>query len=151
MALREFLNGHPLIKFYGTSMKSRDAIKLLERLKLKVVYDFDRLEEGTPDTYSVSAPAEGFELQFDEGQVLETIWCYVRQRGSFVPIDVDCIGVYIPKSFEDARRHAEGSGLPFKAEVGANAYVRIDDPKVWVHYEFHDGHLTLVTIMRPWE
>jgi hypothetical protein len=153
MPLREFLGDFPLVRVFQQSLTSNDVIDLLECFDLDVVYNFDRLHEGTSDSYSVSSHVEGFELRFDEHKILETIWCYITPRGDFQAIDADCIGVQIPDSLTDARRHAKGTGFPFKddGEEGSSAYVRIDEPERWVHYEFHKGHLTLVTIMRPWD
>ena len=102
MTLRAFLNGTHLVAFHAQSMKSDDVIDLLERFDMDVIYRFDRTHEGTPDEYSASAPAEGFELRFDEHQVLDTIFCYIQARGRFSPIDASCIGVPIPKSFAHA-------------------------------------------------
>ena len=53
MSLSDFLGGHHLIDFHEASMRSRDVIDLLERFDLDVIYNFDRLEEGEPDTYTV--------------------------------------------------------------------------------------------------
>lgn len=153
MHLRAFLGDYPLVSFFKQPLQSNDVIKLLERFAIDVIYRFDRLREGTSDTYSASSHDEGFELQFDEQQILETIWCYIRPRNRFRAIDPDCIGVYIPESFGGAKRHARSTGFPFKdeGEEGSSAYVRIDDPEMWVHYEFAEGQLRLVTIMRPWD
>lgn len=134
-------------------MRSRDVVDLLERFDLDVIYNFDRLEEGEPDTYTVRAAAEGFELRFDEKQRLEVIWCHVLDSDSFAPIDTDCIGVFIPDSMADAKRHAASTGHPVRISegVGTSGFVRVDAPDKWVHYEFQDGELRMVTIMRPWE
>ena len=153
MELGDYLNGSHLIDYHNQALKSDDVVKLLERFGLEVIYRFDRLSEGTPDAYSVSAESEGFELRFDEHQTLETLWCYIRKRGSFSPIEPDCIGVFIPDSLAAARRHAKSGGHPSQegGSESAKAYVRIDGPRASVHYEFDKGKLSLVTIMRPWE
>ena len=152
MSLRKYLNGAHLVDFHRLKMKSDDVIDLLERFDVDVIYDFDRLHEGTPDHYSAASMAEGFELRFDENQIVDTIWCYVRPRGHFSAIDATTIGVFIPASLSDARRHAAESEKRFsesKPESGPQSWLRIERESLWIHYEFSGGTLSLVTLMTP--
>ena len=154
MSLRSYLNGTHLVDLHQRELKSDDIIGLLERFEMDVIYVFDRLHEGTPDQYSVSSHAEGFEMRFDEHQVLDTIWCYIRPRGRFAAIDPTTIGVFGPASHSDAKRHATQAEKKFSEsapEAGSSSYVRVERESLWIHYEFSGGTLSLVTLMRPWE
>ena len=152
MDLRNYLNGAHLIDFHHLKLKSDDVIGLLERFRMDVIYNFDRVREGRPDRYSASSPAEGFELRFDEHQIVDTIWCYVRPRGRFEAIDPTTIGVYIPASHLDARRHATESEKRFsESSLESPSYLRVERESLWIHYEFSGGALSLVTLMAPWE
>ena len=154
MQLSSYLNGPHLVDLHELNMKSDEVIELLEHFDMDVIYDFDRIHEGTADHYSSLATAEGFELRFDEHQVLETIWCYIRQRGKFLPIDPAAIVVFIPDTVEDANRHATGDGARVSDTSpgpDAQAWLRVESDTLWVHYEFSGGALALVTLMRPWE
>ena len=85
---------------------------------------------------------------------METIWCYIRPRGKFLPIDTAAIGVFIPDTFEDAKRHATGDGARVsepRPGPDAQAWLRVESDTLWVHYEFSGRALALVTLMRPWE
>ena len=123
-------------------------IDLLEHFELEIIYDFDRLHEGTPDQYSASARDQGFELRFDEHQVLTTIWCYIRARDLFKPIDPQTVGVFIPDSWEDAKQYALRENARVSESPGA--WLRIENEELWVHYEFAGDALSLVTLMSPW-
>jgi hypothetical protein len=146
--LRSYLNGTHLVDLHALNMKSDEIVDLLERFEMDVIYDFDRLREGTPDQYSASAPDEGFELRFDERQVLSTIWCYVRPRGNFARIDPETIGVFLPESWSDATRYATSTASKVSENVGA--WLRIERDQLWVHYEFAGDSLSLVALMSPW-
>jgi hypothetical protein len=153
MHLSNYLNGTVLSDIFGLNLKSDEVIDLLERFEMSVVYDFDRLREGTPDQYSSAARTEGFELRFDDRQVLETIWCYTRERNGFSTIDSICIGAFIPASLAEAKGHAIATGQVFSESSngnGASSWIRFEGADMWTHFEFVDGNLSLITLMRPW-
>lgn len=153
MHLSDYLNGTTLSDIFGLNLKSDEVIDLLERFEMNVVYDFDRLREGTPDQYSSAALAEGFELRFDERQVLETIWCYTRERHGYSIIDSNCIGAFIPASLAEAKGQAIATGQGFSESPsgsGVTSWLRLEGANMWTHYEFVDDNLSLVTLMRPW-
>jgi hypothetical protein len=114
---------------------------------MDVIYNFDRLHEGTPDQYSAAAPDEGFELGFDERQVLTTIWCYIRARNQFAPIEPEMVGVYSPETWADAKEYALSENARHSENPGA--WLRIERDELWVHYEFSGDVLALVTLMSP--
>ncbi len=143
-----------LIEYLGLSLKDNAVVDLLEVHDMNVIYDFDRLHENQPDRYTTSAPAAGFEMRFDERQILETIWCYFVPKGQFRAVDPKEIGVPIYSSVEQGRAAAEAAGWAFKrsteTDADRHAYIRVDHADQWHHYEYKGGALTLVTLMRPW-
>jgi hypothetical protein len=147
--LSGYLNGTHLVDLHTLNMKSDEVIDLLEHFEVDIIYDFDRLREGTPDQYSASVPDEGFELRFDESQVLTTIWCYIRPHGQFAPIDPGAVGIYLPESWSDAKRYALSVNSSVSESPGA--WLRIERGNLWVHYEFAADELSLVTLMSPWQ
>lgn len=153
MHLSDYLNSTTLSDIFGLNLKSDEVIDLLERFEMNVVYDFDRLREGTSDHYSCAALAEGFELRFDERQVLETIWCYTRERHGYSIIDSNCIGAFIPATLAEAKGHAIATGQVFSESPsgsGVTSWLRLEGANMWTHYEFVADKLSLVTLMRPW-
>ncbi|MBV1776667.1 hypothetical protein KSF73_13200 [Burkholderiaceae bacterium DAT-1] len=149
MNLSSYLNGTKLKDFFELNLKSDEVTDLLERFDMDVVYHFDRLREGTADYYSSATHTEGFELRFDERQVLETIWCYIRERSGFSKIESGSIGCFVPDTFEEIKALAISSGQRF-SESANGAWLRLEDDEIWTHYEFNDGGLSLITLMRPW-
>jgi hypothetical protein len=148
MDISTYLNGTCLISIFELNMKSDEVIDLLECFDMDVVYRFDRLCEGTPDRYAAAARSEGVELQFDERQVLETIWCYIVGRDGFSPIDSSCIGVFIPSSITEAQNYAVSTEQQF---TKTDTWFRLECSEMWIHYEFIESKLSLITIMRPWQ
>ena len=100
-----------LAEYVGQKLKSDSVIEILEHFDMQVLYDFDRLHENTPDSYSSSAREAGFELRFNEEQILDTIWCYIEPRFGFSPVDKEIVGAPILESFLDARSYAHESGV----------------------------------------
>lgn len=144
-----------LVDFLGLRLKDDAVIDLLECYEIAVVYDFDRDNENIADEYSASAKPAGFELRFNEHQILETIWCYVRGRDGFVPVDPQLIGVPCYLSFADAKSAAIEAGCAMSESPSGNLlktkWLRMETRERWTHYEFVDEQLALVTIMLPWE
>ena len=69
------------------ALKSDEIVEVLESIELTVVYDFDRFNEGTANAYWVEAYEAGFELRFDERQVLRTMFAYAAPRDRFSEVD----------------------------------------------------------------
>jgi hypothetical protein len=144
-----------LVDYLGNNLKDDELVELLEHYDMSVIYDFDRLHENTPDSYSSSAEAAGIELRFNERQALETIWCYVKARDGFAPVDPNEVGVQLYSSFIEAKSAAESSGVKIsQPPPGSNMegqWIRFDRETLWIHYQFLDGELALVTLMLPWK
>lgn len=141
-----------LVNYLERRLKDDAVIEMLEDYDMEVVYLFDRLHENTADAYSSAAKSAGFELRFNEHQILETIWCHVKARDGFTAVDTSILGVPYYNSFNEASRSAELSGVRLsKPPSGSEAWVRLEEDRLWRHYEFADGELALVTLMLPWE
>lgn len=136
-----------LAQYIGRKLKSDPVIEILEHFDMEVVYDFDRLHENTPDSYSSSAREAGFELRFNESQVLDTIWCYIQPRPGFSPVDQDIVGAAIFENFDDARSYAHASGVPASGSKDEESWFRLEHETLWIHYEFSDRCLGLITFM----
>lgn len=130
------------------SLKSDEIIELLEDLDLSVVYDFDRLNEGSKDNYWVPAQAAGFQLRFNQNQVLKTVFAYVAAKDGFSAVDSSIVGVPFYSSREEAQHAFEDAGIPFTTGHPTYQWVKGQFPEYSAHYEFgQSGALTLVTLM----
>ncbi|HLH31530.1 MAG TPA: hypothetical protein VKY31_10025 [Terriglobia bacterium] len=142
-----------LVDFLGHHMKSDDVVDLLEGFDMRVIYQFDRTHENLADYYDAAAKADGFELRFDEHQVLTTVFCYVKPRGDIAAVDIDFIGVPLLESFADARAYALSNGIkisePPPASDHFEQWIRLEHDERWDHYQFSDGQLARVTMFLP--
>jgi hypothetical protein len=136
-----------LVEYVGQKLKSDSVIEILEQFDMRVIYEFDRLHENTPDSYSSSAREHGFELRFNEAQILDTIWCYIQPRSGFSSVDKGIVGAPILKSFLDARSYAHASGVTASASKDEKSWFRLEYANVWIHYEFLASRLGLITFM----
>lgn len=138
-----------LSDYIGKRLKSDDVIEILERFDMSVIYDFDRLHEDAADRYSASARSAGFELGFDEQQVLCTIWCYIQPVSGFSAIDPAIVGARCFATFAEAVLHAEKAGIGTSQSKDAGSWIRFEYERTpWVHYQFSEGRLEMVTVMR---
>jgi hypothetical protein len=138
-----------LIDYIGKSLKSDDVIEVLEHFDMSVIYDFDRLHENTADSYRSSARSAGFEFRFDAHQILCTIWGYIQPRSGFSAIDEAMLGAPCFPTFTEAELHAEKAGIRTSQSKDGSSWIRFEhDNTSWIHYQFSDGQLALVTFMR---
>ncbi|MBR8220307.1 hypothetical protein [Burkholderia ambifaria] len=116
---------------------------------MDVIYDFDRLNENTTDTYSSSAKSAGFEFRFDERQILSVIWCYIQPRSGFLAIDSDVPGVPCFNDFSGAKSYATNAGIKTSQAKDGAAWIRFEQEGVWTRYQFSGDQLELVTLTLP--
>ncbi len=135
------MNFLPLL---GMPLKSTEVIEVLENFDMSVMYDFDRLFEGSEDLYWCESRSNGFQFRFDQGQILDVVFLYVAARSNFTPMSLATSDVPSFASLEQARSAFESAGQSFKAGDG---YIKLLGPRHAVHYEFRDGVLSLVTLM----
>jgi hypothetical protein len=138
-----------LANYIGLALKSEAVIELLEDYEMKVIYDFDRLQEGTADSYSAAAPQAGFELGFNEQQLLETIWCNVQPHPGFDAVELGRVGAPGFDTFAQAAEHARQHGLRTSQAQSGQGWIRFEYDALWVHYEFNHDLLDRMTFMSP--
>jgi hypothetical protein len=136
-----------LAQYIGQKLKSDSVIEFLEYFDMEVIYDFDRLHESTPDSYSSCAREAGFELRFNESQVLDTIWCYIQPRSGFSQVDQNIVGAPIFENFDDAWSYAQASRVPASKAKDNESWLRLENENLWIHYEFSGRRLGLITFM----
>ena len=144
-----------LRQLLGKALKSNEVLEVLRVYDLDVIYKVDVLQENIPDHYYCESPEGGFDLRFDEHQILTTAFCYTIQNGDRSAIERNLIGAPIYASFESAR--SAGESLRIKTHVGENirslgrtlSFVRLDHADHSVHYEYVGGTLVMITLMMP--
>ena len=132
-----------LLPLLGQQLKSDTIVEILEHFSMEVVYDFDRLREGTDDRYWSEAKAQGFQFRFNKDQRLDVIFLYAAPSSGFSCADVGAMDVPTYPTLESARAEFERGGIPFKAGAG---YIKALLGSHSRHYEFRDGVLSLITL-----
>ena len=146
-----------LPKLLGKKLKDDEVLQLLEDCQAgPVTYEFDRLHEGTPDSYWLEVLGEGFAIRFDEAQTLETIQCYVVPVDGFSAIDAGLLGVPLYATRDEVQRASTDMGLRVvtgDADIPAlrlqTAWARVEAEDFWTHYEFRAGVLCMVNLSLP--
>ncbi|WP_334016216.1 hypothetical protein [Alteromonas sp. S167] len=131
-----------IIKLLGNFLKSELLNDLFESYDVDVIYEYDRLNENAPDSYSASIDSLGLEFSFDSEQVLKTIFIQNRAHVN---------GVKIFHSVEDAKSFSNNNSLSF--EQGTSKF--LGNEREWVkvfftghsiHYEFQNATLQLIAL-----
>lgn len=133
----------------GRKLKDDAILGVLERCGIeKVVYDFDRLHEGTPDVYWASSQTRGFSLRFDAAQTCDVVFCYVVPAEGFAAVDPSWVGVAIFASYDEAEQRCREGGLSFSVAglAMAGRWLLVDAGATKIHYEFRGGELALITL-----
>jgi len=142
------------IDLLGQHLKSDDVIDVLECDDLDVIYAFDRLHENQPDEYWVASKAEGVQMRFNEDQILDVLFFYIRPDEGFSTCQPDSLGVQLFDSRDAAREFASQSGLPVSEGeadfLGVHRkWIKIDFGPYLHHCEFRGGQLHQVTASLP--
>lgn len=132
------------------SLKDDEVIDVLEKYDVDVIYSFDRNHENMPDIYWATIAEAGMQLRFDEHQILNTVFCYVEPREAFDAVALDDIGVPLYESHDIAEQACQKAGYRYKTSGDAKAWLKILGSTHDTHYEFKDDHLSMVTLMIPW-
>jgi hypothetical protein len=140
-------------KLLGNKLKSDQVIELLEHYDVDVIYDFDRLHEGTEDVYWASFYEQGFQFRFNKEQTLDVIFLYMQERDGFLYIHDNEVDVDVLSSFVEAKESFEEKGIEYITSPS-------DDPdhvlyQRWIksksggfsaHYEFIKSKLRMITL-----
>lgn len=132
-------------------LKSDEIFDLLEQNSVQVVYAFHRPHEGIEDCYWADARSAGFQLHFDENQILDAIFCYVKEGNGFNAIDTLTIGVPIFRTLDEAQQSVAEQGLSYSSpdiapEDHFQRWLHIDLAQQSVRYQFSNGELDLITL-----
>jgi hypothetical protein len=142
------MNHFQLKNFLDLNLKSDEMIEMIEHFDLTVVYDFDRLHEGIEDIYWVPAKKQGFELRFDQNQVLNTIFAYICPRNDFSPVDSSIIGEPLYRAEIEARNAFEQAGIAISEGQPSHRWIKGTFQDYEAHYEYQkSGELSLLTLM----
>jgi hypothetical protein len=144
-----------LCNLLGKPLKSDEVLEVLRDFDLVITYNVDVLRENSADSYTASSPDCGFDLKFDEKQILETIFCYIDTRRERRPVDPSLVGAPLYGTIEEAKAAASASGTLTVSRDGIHAFdrtvsfVRFDHTTHSCHYEYQDDKLAMVTLMIP--
>jgi hypothetical protein len=123
----------------------------LESNDIKVVYDFDRLNENQPDQYWASAKRLGLQLGFDANQMLNVIFLHVLPSEGYDAVDRSACDIPFFSNVAEVEKH--GAREHLRVTTGNAEFLgvqrhwaRLEDKRHSLHYEFRDGSLALVTI-----
>jgi hypothetical protein len=137
-----------MLSLLNKKLKDDIIMELLESHEVEVIYEFDRTHENLPDVYWAGIKQAGVQLRFNDYQILDTIFCYIKTRDGFEPIVPDDIGVPIFSSFDEAEQNCKKRGVKYKIPPSSQTWLKVEDSVGDVHYEFQDGLLAMVTLMR---
>ena len=140
----------------GRKLKDDEVLRILRDYHVdEVIYDFDRHHESTEDVYWAAARQAGFQLRFNQDQILDTIFCYFIANEGFSPVSTRIVGAPIYTTFDEAEVSCRRISQSYSVSDSR------DGPKfhkLWLcaetserrtHYQFKDGALILVTLMLP--
>jgi len=136
----------------GKQLKNDEVMEILEVFQIDVIYDFDRTHENLPDTYWAGAFKQGFLFRFNEHQVLDTVFLYIKPSEGYTAIDPVDVPYPLYKTFDDAERDFKYVEIPYRASSGAPG---TDMYKWWIkadfgahtrHYQFNEGSLFRLTL-----
>jgi hypothetical protein len=142
-----------LLPLLGRLLKDDDVINILDGMEMDVIYDFDRLHEGQPDTYWAASQEAGIQLSFDAAQTLDTIFLYITPSDGFAAFSQrDCD---VPFFMTTAEVQAFGEAQHLQVSKGradflgvSRDWLRLGFGAYSVHYEFRAGSLALITVSR---
>jgi len=138
-----------LIDLLGQRLKDDDVVEFLESYEMQVIYEFDRLHENSPDRYTSDCISAGFQLQFNEQQVLGSIFCYVVPTDGFAPVDPALVGVPLYHSLAAAESDARKAGVKVTRKDGVEfmgrvtSWIRFERQEHWWHFEYSKGALAM--------
>lgn len=137
----------------GKKLKDDEVVEILEDLDMKVIYDFDRLHENMPDIYWATSKPKGFQFRFDDAQRLEAVFLHVMPEDDIAAVSPHDCDVPFFGSKQDLEAFGEAQHLRVtkgSADVlGRNRdWVLLEFASHSIHYEFREGSLALVSILR---
>jgi hypothetical protein len=135
----------------GESLKSDEIIDLLELHDVDVIYDFDRLHENIPDQYWATCHTLGIQINFDQNQILKTIFIYLIPADGFTPADISDSDILTFDSKQKIRDYALENNIEFTEGQTSffgeeHDWIRFDYPDHKIHYDFGGGSLKKISL-----
>jgi hypothetical protein len=116
-----------------------------------VVYEYDRTHENLPDEYLAEIPDLGLQFVFDERQAFKTLFMKQVEVSTFNPFDEDSERLKKFTTKADAVRYACENGVrttdgkdDFMGEE--RDWIRFEYGSYYIHYEYVDSKLRMITI-----
>jgi hypothetical protein len=138
--------GMDFVALLGRQLKDDVVLEVLEFYDLQVVYEFDRTHENMDDIYWASASSDGFQLRFNQDQVLDTVFLYVMASEGITPIALNEVEVPLFHTFDEAKQDFESSGAFLKESPGEKWWVKGSFGTHTRHYEYRDNALFRLTL-----
>ena len=138
----------------GRRLKDDEIIEVLEDRQIDVVYGFDKSHENMDDIYWASAKTDGFLFRFDKDQVLNTIFLYVEPSEGFNAISRSEIDVRIFQTYDAAEEYFKANRVLYNVSSGRPGtekykwWIKADCDSYYCHYEFKDGKIFRITLIK---
>ncbi|GGD62757.1 hypothetical protein [Lacimicrobium alkaliphilum] len=142
------------IELIGISLKSDILLDLFETYDVDVVYRYDRNHEGMDDEFTAEIPDMGLEFLFNSSQELTTLFMRNVKHSGFNPFD-DPDPRRVPfntgiEAMEWAKeqsidaQYQESKTDPLFGEIPE--WVKLNFETFFIHYQFENGSVTMVTL-----
>ena len=140
-----------LSKLLNCHLKSDELIELFEHYDVDVIYSYDRLQEGTEDSYYGSINELGLQFSFNEHQVLKTIFSYVGGNEEFEKANLSEFEISAHHDKLSVIKYGKENGIEYAegeaSFLGENrSWAKLELSNYSIHYEFTDGVLGLITL-----
>ncbi len=138
----------------GTPLKNDTLLDLFETYDVEVIYRYDRTHENMDDEYVAEIPEMGLEFLFDSSQRLATIFMKKVEHNGFNPFDghdprsvpfktgIEAMEWAREKSID--ANHQESQKDDIFGEIPE--WVKLNFETFYIHYEFLDGSVSMVTL-----
>ena len=142
------------VDLLGTPLKNDILSDLFETYDVDVIYRYDRTHEGMADDYVAEIPKMGLEFLFDSSQSLSTVFMKLVDHSGFNPFrGTDPRSVTFKSGIEAMEYAKERSIDAMHSEAKHDAvfgdvpeWVKFNFNSFFVHYQFHNGVVDMVTL-----
>jgi len=134
------------VSLLGKYLKDPEVVSFLRAREIEVTYAFDE-EDDEYDFYWATAKQKGFEIRFNDQQILDTVFCHIVANKGFEPINQDMIGVPVYPTLEEGLKAGkEGVEHALSGSGDVRKVVGIAYADHMVHYEYMNGSIFTVTL-----
>ncbi len=126
---------------------------LLETWDVDVIYEFDRTHENMPDLYWAAIKEKGIQLRFNQDQILDVIFVYLKEKEGFCIADPDFAGIQRFESYNEVNKKALNEGVEVTTGEAdffgeKTKWIRLEYPSHSVHYSFDPEKPDKVTLQK---